>query len=132
MAKKKKKRRSSYPRAGNSSNSHHLLWQRRKWDRGDLRVLRSHPYCIVEIPANTLHRQIHEHLRQIPPPSQDNAKRVLWHLKYLQDRGGISDRDSLEKRLKVLIALFDCSEQPTADALRKQLEIVCEFNKKPS
>ena len=129
---KKKKRRSSYPRAGNSSNSHHLLWQRRKWDRASLKVLRSHPYCIVEIPANTLHRRIHENLRQIPPPSQENAKRVLWHLDYLEKRGGIKPNDPVEKRLKVLIALFDCSEQPTADALRKQLEIVCEFNKKPS
>ena len=132
MAKKKKRKRSSYPRAINASNSHHLLWQRRKWDRENLRILRNYPYCIVEIPANTLHRRIHENIRQIPPPSQENAKEALWHLQYLEKHGGIKANDSIEKRLKVLIALFDCSEQPTADALRKQLEIVREFYEKPS
>ena len=131
MAKKKKRKRSSYPKAG-GSNSHHLLWQRRKWDKGDLRVLRSYPYCIMDIPANTLHRRIHENIRQIPPPSQENAKSALWHLQYLERYGGIKPNDPIEKRLKVLIALFECSEQPTADALKKQLEIVHEFYNKPS
>ena len=70
-------------------------------------------------------------MRQIPPPSQENAKTALWHLQYLEKYGGISDRDPIEKRLQVLIALFDCSEQPTADALRKQLKIVCELKKAP-
>ena len=128
---KKRKKRSSFPRAGGYSNHHHLLWQRRKWDRGDLRVLRSHPYCIVEISANTLHRKIHENMRQIPPPRPESAKNVLWHLQYLEKHGGIKPDDPIEKRLKVLIALFDCNEQPTADALRKQLEIVCESKKAP-
>ena len=132
MAKKKrkKKRRSSYPRCS-GNNSHHLLWQRRKWNCGDVKVLRSYPYCVVDIPANTLHRAIHDGMKQIPPPSQDNARSVLWHLRFLEEYGGISDNDPIEKRLQVLIALFDCSEQPTADALKKQLKIVREFNKSP-
>ena len=71
-----------------------------------------------------MHRKIHENINQIPPPSQENAGSVLWHLRYLERFGGISDKDPIEKRLKVLIALFDCSEQDTADALRKQLNIV--------
>lgn len=71
-------------------------------------------------------------MNQIPPPSQEGAKSALWHLRYLERYGGISDSDSIEKRLIVLIALFECSEQPTADAFKKQLEVVREFNKKPS
>lgn len=129
--KRRKKRRSSYPRVNSGNNSHHLLWQRRRWDCGAVKALRSYHYCIIDIPANTLHREIHENINQIPPPSQENARRVLWHIQYLERFGGISERDPIEKRLKVLIALFDCSEQPTADALRKQLEIVNGLKKAP-
>ena len=135
VAKKKKRKkrrsRSSYPKAG-GTNSHHLLWQRRRWGYGDLRLLRRDPYCIVEIPANSLHKAIHEGMDQVPPPRQESARNVLWHIQYLKRFGGISDNDPIEKRLKVLIALFDCSEQPTADALRRQLEIVHEFKNEPS
>lgn len=134
MAKKKKRKggHSSYPRIGAGNNSHHLCWQRRCWNYGDVKALRSHPYCIVEIPACTLHREIHERINQIPPPSQEGARSALWQLRYLERYGGISESDSIEKRLIVLIALFECSEQPTADAFKKQLEVVREFNKKPS
>ena len=45
--------------------------------------------------------------------------------------GAISDKDPFEKRLIVLIALFECVAQPTADALKKQLDLVREFNTKP-
>lgn len=128
MAKKKKrkKRRSSYPRIS-GNNSHHLLWQRRQWAHGDIKALRTYHYCIVDIPANSLHRYIHENMRSVPIPSQESAKRVLGHLRYLEKYGGISERDPIEKRLKVLIALFDCSEQRTADSLKKQLKLVQEF-----
>lgn len=121
--KRKKKKRSSYPRTS-GNNSHHLLWQRRMWNYGDVKALRSYPYCIVDIPANTLHREIHEELRSIPVPSQYGAERALQQLRYLEKFGGISEQDPIEKRLKVLITLFDCSEQETADALRKQLKVV--------
>lgn len=70
-------------------------------------------------------------MRLIPPPSQDGAKNALWHLQYLEKYGGISPNDPIEKRLMVLIALFECSEQPTCDALKKQLSIVCEYKKGP-
>lgn len=50
----------------------------------------------------------------------------------LEQAGAISDDDNIEKRLMVLAALFDCVEQPTADAFRKQQQIAHEFyNKKP-
>lgn len=108
-----------------------MLWQRRKWDYGDVKALREYQYCIIDIPAQTLHREIHEKVWQIPPPSQENARAVLWHLQYLEKYGGISAKDPIEKRLQVLIALFDCSEQQTADALRDQLKIVFESKKAP-
>ena len=70
-------------------------------------------------------------MAEIPVPEEVDAKTVLWHLDYLEKYDAISEKDTFEKRLLVLIALFDCSSQPTADALRKQLDLVREFNKKP-
>ena len=110
---------------------HHILWQKNKWTQGSIRRLRDHHYCKIYIPRNTLHYFIHQSMVEIPVPREMDAKAALWHLQYLEDKGGISDKDPFEKRLLVLIALFDCASQPTADALRKQLEIVREFNKKP-
>ena len=86
----------------------------------------------MQIPRDSLHRQIHTIVKLIPPPKPLNAKEALWHLNMLLKNGGINENDKLEKRLSVLIALFDCVEQPTADALRKQLEVVHKFYNKPS
>lgn len=121
MAKKKAK---------NPFDRHHIFYIRREWNKGNLKRLRLHPYCIVYLRRETIHRYIHTHLAYIPTPMGSTINDVLFHLDYLQRYGGISDNDPIEKRLKVLIALFDCVEQPTADALKEQLRLVCEFNKK--
>ena len=96
-----------------------------------MKALRSHPYCIVEIPAHTLHREIHDRMGPIPPPDQEDAKSALWHLGYLERAGAISANDSIEKRLVVLIALFDYVAPVTAYGFKRQLQIVREFYKKP-
>lgn len=70
-------------------------------------------------------------MEYIPVPSDMSAECALNQLVLLEQRGGISCEDGIEKRLMVLAALFDCSDQPTADAFRKQLSIVHEFNNKP-
>lgn len=133
MSKKRSKRSRRFVSSHSSraTNRHHLCWERRRWNYGSLKALRSHPYCNIEIPALTLHRTIHEQMRQIPPPSLESAKDALWHLWYLEKMGGISLDDNIEKRLSVLIALFDYTDQPTADGFKKQLQIVREFYKKP-
>lgn len=82
------------------------------------------------IPRSTLHRQIHERIKNVPVPKTINAINALAQLRKLEEQGAISEQDSLLKRLKVLIALFDCIEQPTADALKAQLEVAREFYKK--
>lgn len=81
----------------------------------------------MTIPKDSLHRQIHEALAAVPTPKPANAREALQELRTLYHYGGISDHDDIEKRLKVLVALFDYIEQPTADALRKQLAIVQEY-----
>lgn len=67
----------------------------------------------------------------IPAPTEKNAKFVLGQLRILENYGAISDDDPIEKRLVVLASLFDCFEQPTADAIRRQLQIVYRFKNEP-
>lgn len=123
---KKKKRKPKTP-----YDRHHLFWMRNEWNKGELEKLRLYPYCIIEMDRDTIHRYLHNHLACIPTPKECSIERVLFQIKCLEYYGAIGPDDPIEKRLSVLIALFECSEQPTADALREQLRLVREFYKKP-
>ena len=79
-----------------------------------------------------MHQKIHEWVTDIPAPSEDNAWEAINTLKALRTYNAISYEDTLGKRLTVLISIFDCIEQPTADALRKQLDILRAEQSKPS
>lgn len=134
MAKKKHKKRKAkrkVTRVKNTYDKHHLLWIAKEWNHGTLRELRFYPYCIIPMHRETIHRFIHTRMARIPPPSEKTAQFVLEQLRTLENFGAITDGDPIEKRLKVLIALFDCWEQPTADALREQLKIICEYYNSP-
>ena len=122
----KRKKSKSHCVSNSANDRHHLLYQKRHYN-GILSELRNYEYCVVSIPKNTLHRQIHEYLGDIPAPRPASAREVLWELRVLYRYGGISDDDDIEKRLLVLISLFECVEQPTADALKKQLSIVQKY-----
>lgn len=63
----------------------------------------------------------------VPVPKAINARSALEQLRTLERYEVIHETDSIERKLEVLIALFDCAEQPTADALKKQLDIVRKF-----
>ena len=115
----------------NSYDKHHIFFVRREWSCGNLNRLRLHKYCVVDIPKDTLHRYIHVNMEGIPAPRGQSASEALRHLGYLEGYGAISTDDPLEKRLAVLISLFECIEQPTADALKKQLQLVHDFKKAP-
>ena len=111
-------------------DTHHLLWQRRYWNYGNVKALRLCPYCRLKI-YTSLHREIHVNINHIPVPSQLNAKMALDSIKLLKCQGVINENDDIEKRLLVLIALFQCVEQETADSLEKQLKIIRRFYQKP-
>lgn len=112
-------------------DKHHIFFIRREWNKGKLEVLRMHPYCIIPLHRETIHKYLHIHLACIPTPPPSIVEDVVYHLWLLEKNGAISPKDSLEKRLIVLTALFECVAQPTADALKEQLRIVREFyNKK--
>lgn len=127
-----KRKKKSYSEASSFCDHHHLCYTRSGWGATTVNGLRRHHYCIVLIPRKSLHRFIHDNLAYIPPPSKVNAMAALIQLKMLEEYGVISDNDTIEKRLEILAALFDCVEQPTADGFRRQLEIIHEFKKSPS
>ena len=127
---KKKKKQHSGKTIKSQFDRHHIFYIRKEWSRGPLDELRLHPYCMVPIHRDTLHRFLHTHLACIPAPRMSSAKEALFHLQYLEDYGAIGPDDCIEKRLEVLIALFRYVEEPTAEALKKQLELVYEFNRK--
>lgn len=131
MAKKKKhikKHHKKLARVNSYMNRHHLLWMRKMWYSGSLRSLRDYYYCIVWLPKDTVHKTIHERVPYIPVPKSSYAHYVLEKLKQLDAIGAISDEDSVEKRLGVLLFYFDCIEPKTAEALWEQLKVVREYN----
>lgn len=117
--------------SSSAKNHHHLLWPRAKWKKGYIKRLRENAYCRILIPQYTVHKEIHETIREIPLPRETSAKYVIERLQELEHYGGISNKDPLEKRLLVLIALFDYIEPDTTEALRRQLNVVRRYNQEP-
>ena len=106
-------------------DTHHIFYTKVSWNSVTTNRLRSHWYCIVEIPKGTLHHRIHEAVRYVPVPRDITIMAAIEQLTVLEDYGAIRPDDSFEKRLRILIRLFDSTDQPTANALKKQLDIVC-------
>ena len=127
---KKKKRKGLF--GTTALDSHHIFYTRVSWNQPVPNRLRSHWYCIVDIPKGTVHHAIHNAIRYIPVPRNDCILAALDQLYLLEDYGAIRPDDPIEKRLAVLAGLFDCVAQPTADALIAQLDIINSFNKPSS
>lgn len=119
---KKRFKKNRQPKPQNDFDRHHIFFIGAKYNYGDLKSLRNFHYCIIRIKRDTTHRQIHRGVSQVPVPKPINARSALNQLVILEKHGAISDNDSLERRLTILAALFDCIEQPTADALRAQIK----------
>lgn len=130
---KRRKYRSQRRLSPTACDKHHLIYQGRNWKRRSLKELRMFWYCIMYIPRNTLHREIHANLGTIPVPDEGVAKNVLRRLKIYDDNGELSHCDPLEKRLALLADLFERYEAfDTAGAMRKQLSIAkCFYNRFP-
>lgn len=117
----------------NGSDCHHIFYQRANWQRGTLASLRRHPYCMVYINRDILHASIHAKVGNVPTPKPINAAEAIRQLSYLEHYGAIDcEHDSIEKRLSVLISLFEVVEPKTTLALKRQLEIVHKYNNMPS
>jgi hypothetical protein len=112
------------------NNQHHLFYIRRSWSSKKSKQLRSYHYCIVSIPV-ALHDRIHAEVQEVPVPRASSIDSAIDQLDYLSRYGAIKPTDNIEKRLGVLVALFECVEPETAKALRQQLRIVREFYRAP-
>lgn len=108
-------------------DSHHLCFPKRQWDIGYAKTLRNHWYFVVSIPRKQLHRQIHHEILGVPLPRNHCAKEAYEQVEMLEKYGSLHPDDPVEKRLKLLIALFECVEPETAEAFKKQLALCREF-----
>lgn len=101
---------------------HHLLYQRRHYTGFWANKLRYHPYSIILIPKNTMHRAIHRAVDDITVPSEDKCKDVYERLCEKWDAGEVKETDNIEKRLDVLIELF-ASAPATIECLKRQKDV---------
>ena len=113
-----------YDELSKHNDTHHLFFPRKEYRVASLKALREHPYCKVNIPKKTTHRTLHIILESVPTPRGVNATEAIKQLDWLMGRGAISLSDPPSKRLEILAALFDCVDQPTADVLRQQADIL--------
>ena len=128
----KKKRRYHRVRYNYSSKDRHHIWyQGRHYNSGALARLRNYWYSVVMIPREPVHKIIHEYIGDIPVPSEENAQKLLDALHIMSNLGMISESDKIERRLLVFIDLLDHTEQPTVEALEKQLSIIRKFYNRP-
>ena len=109
-------------------DTHHLCWPRKRWNKGWARLLRYHWYLRVEIPKNTLHREIHHQIAGIPLPDEKEIKQAINRLDALKEAGSICDKDSIEKRLAIIIPMFSHrSSGGFVNAFVQQSKVVDEF-----
>lgn len=129
---KRAKKRRRQPHCPNTyRDAHHILWPRTEWSkRSWAKTLRTHWYLRVLVPKTTLHKQIHHEIASVPVPKTVNIQSVLFQLKQLEGHGAIHQDDGIERRLRVVMSLFECCEQETFNALKKQYEIVRKFYEK--
>ena len=82
---------------------------------------------MVSIPANTLHREIHEYVGDIPVPRVRHLKEALDEINRLLEFGVIGLDDPLLNRIDLLIFMWDYVEPDTVVALKKQRKVVARF-----
>lgn len=103
---------------------HHIFFQGKHYTQGYAKLLREHPYCGDYIPRDTLHRVLHSRVHDIPTPPGRECKYLCLKLNQALQDGAISQDDTLEHRLQVIIALLEGRCKPTRDMLEYQLAIV--------
>lgn len=112
----------------NRKDFHHLLFQGRHWQQGYAKLLRQHPYMGKYIPQATLHREIHAKIHDIPTPNGSECRIAYNEICRLEKLGEIDIvNDSVEKRLDLLISLWEDKCPATVAILKWQRDIVAKF-----
>ena len=128
------KRKSFYRQFGHNYDEHHILYQGRHWGNpGSWSArLRNHPYYRRIIPTNSLHREIHSKIHDIPVPSGKICHIVFDQTELALANGTIDDAfDTLERRIDFFIdCLKDFPEEDTIATivmLREQRKVISRF-----
>nr|DAF84828.1 MAG TPA: hypothetical protein [Siphoviridae sp. ct1SN28] len=129
MAKKKHRKAPRFSRT--EKDVHHIFFQNRHWKMPWERKLRSHEYCKVKIPRDTLHHIIHDYLVEVPAPGDEACKTAYEAIENWLEAGYIHLNDSFDKRLEILKKCFSANNPATAEALETQRQIVLAFYAKP-
>lgn len=79
----------------------------------------------------SLHRKIHHEVLSIPVPQPTSCKAAVQQLGFLERFGALHPYDNIERRLTVLMALFNVSDPATYEALKRQRAIVRRYFKTP-
>lgn len=106
---------------------HHIFFQGRHWKQGYAKVLREHPYCGAYIPQNTLHREIHSKIHDVPTPNGKDCKEALEAINSWLDGGYISLDDPLDVKLEMITKCFRMKCPATTAILDWQFQIVTKF-----
>ena len=115
----------------NNKDWHHCLFQKRHWKTGWAKVLRENSYCGAMIPKDTLHRFIHAKVHDIPLADGKSCRIAVETINTWLQTGHISLDDPIDHKLEVLIGIFQNTAPNTAAVLRKQLEIVRNYQQRP-
>ena len=126
MSKKKKLRLDNSAR-----DWHHCLFQKRHWKSGWAKCLREHEYCGARIPKNTLHRFIHEGVHDVPVADGKSCRIAVEAINDWLEHGLIGIDDPIDQKLETLIKIFNVNEPKTAKVLKKQLEIIRNYQRPP-
>lgn len=132
MSKQTKKARQQAARikaslTANGINTHHLLYPKKNWDSGYRKKLRDHPYTRVDIPCDSLHKEIHKKIFEIPIAREEICEEVYKTLTDLLNRKVITLADDPIKKLLVLTDLFEERYSYTARKLKLQNGVIIEF-----
>lgn len=124
MRKKKAYRKYHYT---STVDYHHFLFQRKHWQQGYAKALREHWYMGIYIPRDTLHREIHSKIHDVPVPNGKDCKKVFEELVMLEREGLINAEDSYYERLDFLIELWQEKCPATVEILKWQRDIISKF-----
>lgn len=109
---------------------HHILFQKRHWNTGYLKALRTHPYCGGYIPQQTIHRAIHSQVHDIPSPNGKDCKQAIEALNSWLVCGFISLDDPITRKIDVIIGCFKAKYPATVAMLEYQKEVIIKAQNK--
>lgn len=111
------------------------MWQANRWNsEGYASLLHNHEYLIKAIPRDTLHRDIHRQIADIPMPGETECRRAFLEIERRLECGEIDiTNDTIEQRIDVLLESWTFDLCPKTFLLMKwQKEIVSDYYRRSS